>query len=90
MINRNFSCSIVDIDGDIITLTYDLESLEEAENKAAKVRALIEEMAFEGEVSVLDDESDEEQPWVILNIELETTEQSDENIRDFIRKVDNF
>ena len=90
MVNPNFSCAIVEVDNENVTLTYDLSSLQDAEEKKEKIEQLMEDLAFEGDVQVLDDQSDEEDEWVILNIELNTNDHSDNEVKDFIRKVDSF
>jgi len=90
MVNPNFSCAIVEVDDENVTLTYDLSSLQDAEEKKEKIEQLMEDLAFEGDVQVLDDQSDEEDEWVILNIELNTNDHSDNEVKDFIRKVDSF
>ena len=82
--------SVVFIENNVITMTFDLGDEEDAERFEKKYQKLVEsEDKISSTISILLDESEDECPWSIANIEIELNKDiSVEELNTFISKIE--
>jgi diphthamide biosynthesis methyltransferase len=86
------SAMLVYADTDDMTLTMDLSSQDEVQEVVGKFKTIQESFSqkIESHIEILDDESDEEDLWIVVNIVIDNSgEACIDDIKQFIKEIEN-